>query len=244
MNLLKEGLCFPYSAPYLLLIVLLLQRTKRLRISAPRILSPVVPGQAMTEHFKEVLVLGEFPTELLQEKSIPVQQLPLPAELLDAAGRVPVRELVRYATQEQRSGYTLVLTDHDLSMSECSQLFGFADRRSGVAVISTARLGNRNDQDQLSRRLHNEMAHELGHLQGFRHCANSNCVMKPVAVADELDNRTDRLCGRCPGVRTLRSHLRSYLTTAAALCFLVLCSLGVNALATFIAGPPFLMPFT
>lgn len=201
----------------------------------------------ISEHFDEILILGNLSPNLLAPGIVGValRQLPLATSLLDAQGCAPVAEIIEYSRcQRRQHGRTLVLTDSDLVMPACRHLFGFADRHARVAVISTARLGSADNQEQLSRRLHNEIAHEAGHLQGLNHCANPRCVMKPVSDAQELDDRGNEPCGQCPRAPMCRQMARKSVSTIAALSFLALCTLGLNLVATLIAGPPLRVPFT
>ena len=79
-------------------------------------------------------------------------------------------------------GPLLFVTSRDLYIGGCDFVFGLARPRAGVAVVSTARLGNDYygrvpDDTDLIDRTAKEGAHELGHLLGLGHCSNPECVM-------------------------------------------------------------------
>jgi hypothetical protein len=207
--------------------------------------------------------LGKVPEGLLPPNVALVERRPLPTELLDAAGRIPVMELVRIGEDRRRQlllsenpedldtrqvrpaeagngrSRVLVLTDRDLAMPGCDFLFGFAERKRGVAVVSTFRLGGASDPITLAGRARNEIAHELGHLEGLRHCANADCVMRLVRSVPELDTRPHTTCGRCPRAKRLSISSGVAITAAVLLAFA-----GLDAGLGPLLGPGFQAPFT
>jgi predicted Zn-dependent protease len=129
---------------------------------------------------------------------------------LAAGERLPVEQTIAWAAKFHEPGERLlILTHHDLLLPECSVLFGFADPRANVAIVSSFHLRADGDRVRWPRRLQNEIAHELGHLQGLKHCGQRGCLMRPVAQAAELDVRSSEPCGRCP--QTLKRRLRERL---------------------------------
>jgi archaemetzincin len=101
---------------------------------------------------------------------------------------------------------TLIVTDRDLTTLESRQLFGFADARRKVAIVSSFRLDD--GSGDLTRRLSNTIAHERGHLAGLRHCPDRQCLMHAAAAAKDLDTRPGEACGRCPRRGWLASAAR------------------------------------
>ena len=58
-------------------------------------------------------------------------------------------------------------------------------------------------------RLRNLILHELGHLQGLKHCRTPGCLMTPVMAIEELDYRQDlpcEICREASGVELLHRH--------------------------------------
>jgi len=99
----------------------------------------------------------------------------------------------------------LLVISQDLFIPRHSFVFGLAREREGVAVVSSARLGNSfygrdpSDEDLIDR-LSKEGAHEIGHLLGLSHCAVPECIMfKPDTLA-ELDCKKKMFCPACKKV--------------------------------------------
>ena len=125
--------------------------------------------------------------------------VPLPSRFMDSDGSIRADLLLREKNwlPEQGRGVPgqrlLIITPHPLSTRECSRVLGLSARRRGVAVISAWGLGGD------SRRLRNLALHELGHLEGRRHCRTPGCLMNPVKDPGDLNARSDSLCGDCAG---------------------------------------------
>jgi len=157
-------------------------------------------------------------------------------------GPIDVRALLRLAASAcQSSEQLLVVTERDLRMRPLQSLFGFANRRRGVAVVSTARLGDSEDPLLATRRLRNLAAHELGHLKGMRHCRGPQCVMTPVTTSEEIDLRPLKPCGRCP---TRAGWIGRMLGAVAAVVIVVLVVAGIDRIASLMASPAPDFPFT
>lgn len=88
----------------------------------------------------------------------------------------------------------LILTPVDLYAEGLNFVFGEANPRSGVAIVSVARLGQ---ADLLKRRLLKEAVHEIGHLLGLGHCTDSKCVMFFSNSIVDTDRKTSRFCSSC-----------------------------------------------
>lgn len=191
--------------------------------------------------FATTLVVGDVPASLLEDGCGPIESLSATALATDADGRIPLAALIELGAGRRRANsLVLVVTDRDLSTPELASLFGFTDRRAGVAVISTSRLIDPADSDRLGDRLRNEIAHELGHLRGLEHCRHPGCVMAPVTAAHEIDERSLEPCGHCPRSRPIAVRIGGVLFGVA---FLVLSVLALNRVMVSAFGDNYETPF-
>ncbi len=96
----------------------------------------------------------------------------------------------------------LGVTEVDIFSSVFTFVFGVARLNGVAAVISLHRLrtsfyGLPEDAELLVTRAQREAAHEIGHLFGFTHCPDRNCVMSFSSAAEEIDLKSDRFCALC-----------------------------------------------
>ena len=87
----------------------------------------------------------------------------------------------------------LGIADVDLFAAGLNFVFGEADPRAGVAVMSLARLRHA-DTEIFRRRAETEAIHELGHAYGLGHCGNPRCVMWFSNTLAETDRKGTRFC--------------------------------------------------
>lgn len=104
----------------------------------------------------------------------------------------------------------IVLIDVDLYAPGYNFIFGEADWRRGIAVISTIRLkpefyGGRPDEKLFVERLLKEITHELGHLYLLTHCENPRCVMYFSNTILDTDRKEKDFCFICKSL--LKAHL-------------------------------------
>ena len=121
------------------------------------------------------------------------QQYNAQAIVDDAAGKF------RLALTNERA---LVVVDVDLYMPGLNFVFGLADAKKGVGVISLARLRNefyglKPDNRLLFARALKEAVRELGHSWGLSHCPNKPCVMYSSNTLRETDGKRDTFCYNC-----------------------------------------------
>ena len=124
---------------------------------------------------------------------------------------LPLEELA-----EVKGALVLGVTEVDIFSSVFTFVFGVAKFRGVAAVISLHRLrtnfyGLPEDTKILVSRAQREAVHEIGHLLGFTHCQNRNCVMSFSAAAEEIDLKSDSFCTLCranlPAGRNRRFHV-------------------------------------
>jgi archaemetzincin len=106
-----------------------------------------------------------------------------------ATGILDVLERARRAGWERLLG----VADVDLFAVDLNFIFGEADPRAGVAVMSLARLRDE-DAGLFRRRAETEAIHELGHTYGLGHCTDPACVMWFSDTLAETDRKGTRFC--------------------------------------------------
>jgi archaemetzincin len=113
-------------------------------------------------------------------------------------------------------GKILGITDLDLFIPIFTFVFGEAQVRGRVALMSTHRLhqefyGLPGDGHLLFARAEKEAIHELGHAFGLAHCRSFDCVMRFSNSVEEVDLKACDFCQLCAA----RLHDRSGSTLAA-----------------------------
>jgi archaemetzincin len=88
------------------------------------------------------------------------------------------------------------VADVDLFLPEAAFVLGDADRAVGAAVVSTARLGNR-DPLRVEARARVEAVHQAGHLLGLGHCPDRRCAMYLAREPAEVDGKEAAPCDGC-----------------------------------------------
>lgn len=91
-------------------------------------------------------------------------------------------------------------------------VFGLASLRDKACAVFTKRLkpgvtGGVVNKDLYVERVVKEVAHELGHLAGLRHCSNRECVMSFSNSVSEVDAKKRFFCEECS--RLLRGYMSS-----------------------------------
>jgi hypothetical protein len=141
----------------------------------------------------------------------------------NSAARRQVADALRAFRPDAAAPRVLVVTSRDLVKRGLHRLYGFSDRRRRVAIVSTFQLGSD------PARVANVIAHELGHLDGLRHCRTPGCLMSPARSVHDIDARAGRPCGSCP--RALGS-----LVARAGRAGVAASLAGVTACAMVFAG--------
>lgn len=159
------------------------------------------------EPFGDKVVLVFLKDELEKRFKIPVAyENPIPLD--------------RYAFQKRRNQYyspillqelrnkpkdksiILGIVDVDLYVNGLNFIFGQANLRDGVAIISLTRLreeyyGHKPDETLFRKRVTTEAVHELGHIYGLNHCSNPKCVMFFSNSLADTDSKGPDFCEIC-----------------------------------------------
>ncbi len=102
------------------------------------------------------------------------------------------------------TGYDRILglVDVDLYVPERTFVFGGADVKKKVSVISLTRLRQefydlQEDSELFKYRTIIEAVHELGHTYGLYHCKDNKCVMFLSNTIEDTDHKGAELCSNC-----------------------------------------------
>jgi archaemetzincin len=174
--------------------------------------------------------LGEAPGEVVERIGAPLEQgyklrirrigpLPEPEGGYDGARRQwNSMEVLKHLLKHTPAGGARVLgvTVRDLFVPVLSFVYGQAQLRGRVAVISLARLrpefyGLPGDSELVATRAAKEAVHEVGHLFGLVHCPDRRCPMSLSVGLEELDSKTAEHCPSCSALLrgSLEMHPRS-----------------------------------
>jgi archaemetzincin len=130
--------------------------------------------------------------------------LPLPGSCAEGAGQCPGDPFLAVLAAASPPGEEMILgvTGVDLTAPGLNFVFGLADPRGRVAVISLARLypefyGQPRDPRLFKARAVKESVHELGHLLGLDHCPDPACVMAFSNSLADTDRKGPGFCRRC-----------------------------------------------
>ncbi len=112
------------------------------------------------------------------------------------------------------TGYDRILgiVDVDLYVPERTFVFGGADVKKKVSVISLTRLRQEfydlpEDSAQFKYRTIIEAVHELGHTYGLYHCKNNKCVMFLSNTISDTDHKGAELCSNCEKIKEKKNTI-------------------------------------
>ncbi|MDR4497490.1 MAG: archaemetzincin family Zn-dependent metalloprotease [Candidatus Scalindua sp.] len=96
----------------------------------------------------------------------------------------------------------LAIIDVDLYVPELTFVFGEADLKNKVSIISLTRLRQEfynlpANISLFNERIITEAVHELGHTYGLRHCQYGNCVMFFSRTLSDTDKKGSGFCDVC-----------------------------------------------
>jgi len=93
--------------------------------------------------------------------------------------------------------FLVAVTDRDLFAEGLHHVYGWASFTRRVGVVSTARLGARDEPLVFRRRLLGLAAHECGHMLSIAHCTFYRCLMNGSNSMEESDRRPLLPCPVC-----------------------------------------------
>ncbi len=111
-------------------------------------------------------------------------------------------------TQKKEFFRILGLIDEDIYSKDYNFIFGLANGRFGVAIVSLTRLREnfykeissiyrkQETKKEIEERLLKEAIHELGHTFGLNHCDNL-CVMRFSNSLKDTDKKPKEFCSAC-----------------------------------------------
>ncbi|TPV94813.1 MAG: hypothetical protein B7733_13450 [Myxococcales bacterium FL481] len=108
-------------------------------------------------------------------------------------GRVMLEKI--FADRDVDAHVELLLTTRDIYEQNKAYVFGLANLRDRVAVISTARIEDGSARSR--RRLVKLVHHEVGHTFGLGHHHHEDCVMRTDGTPTSLDTAPVAPCERC-----------------------------------------------
>lgn len=135
------------------------------------------------------------PEQLLPKSAYDASRLQYDAEkVIDAISG----QLVLTVINER----ALIITDQDLYVPGVDFVFGLADGKKGVCIISLARLSNEfygqsPDGNILAGRILKEAARELGRSWKLPDCPSKKCVMHPSSTPADIDKERESFCYKC-----------------------------------------------
>ena len=106
------------------------------------------------------------------------------------------------AVPEPEEGWmNLLLVGVDLFVPALTSVFGLSHLGGRRGVLSLARLKppeeSFSSEEVLLRRLHVEVAHELGHAAGLVHCVVNDCAMHRSLWPESVDLKNPAFCASC-----------------------------------------------
>jgi archaemetzincin len=118
-----------------------------------------------------------------------------------------LKSLARFKSSLTQVERVLGIVAVDLFAADLNLVFGEADPKEGVAVISPDRFrpefyGLAPDKTLFQDRMLKEAVHELGHTYGLGHCPNPACVMHFSNSLQDTDNKAASFCPACSSFPT------------------------------------------
>lgn len=157
--------------------------------------------------------IGEIPGEVLREIASGLEKVynapavigdpfPVPKVTYNPRRRQYYSPSILVFLQPEPEKLLLGVCDLDLYAPGLNFVFGQADPRLGVAIISLTRLRPEfyrlpPDESLFKLRAVKEAVHEVGHLYGLNHCPDRSCVMAFSNSLEDTDKKGVDLCPSC-----------------------------------------------
>jgi len=143
--------------------------------------------------------------EEYQVDAVVLPEVPVPDDSFDAGRKQYSSSAIMQMLVAQCPEDALRLfgiTECDLFIPMLSFVFGQAQLRGRVALLSIARLrqefyGLPVGEELLMERIHKETLHELGHTFGLLHCLDKGCPMALSTTVQLLDAKSTDYCPSC-----------------------------------------------
>ena len=140
---------------------------------------------------------GIFPMSV---KAVIDPEKPLPESAYDASRLQYDAEKVIDGISQQLvltiiNERALIITDKDLYVPGVDFIFGLADAKKGVCIVSLARLSG--EGNLFVERVLKEAARELGRSWKLPDCPSQKCVMHPSSAAADIDKERESFCYKC-----------------------------------------------
>ncbi|MHC1705904.1 MAG: archaemetzincin family Zn-dependent metalloprotease [Bacteroidales bacterium] len=127
------------------------------------------------------------------------------SEFYDATrGQYNANKLLKEVDANFSSGNlkTFGLFNVDLYVPILTYIFGqaFLNGRTGIASLyrfNNERYGIKMDEEVIFDRFKKTIIHELGHTFGLVHCYMPDCVMRSSTYVEDVDQKSQHLCGKC-----------------------------------------------
>jgi len=137
--------------------------------------------------------------ELSSVFSAEMELIPSPfPELSEIGEQYDARELLRNLVRlhSEKDDVVIGITSSDLMLPGFNFVFGLAERKTSVAVISTCRLQS-DYSEKFQERCLKEAIHEIGHLLSLNHCDDPLCVMHFSNSLLDTDMKSAKFCREC-----------------------------------------------
>lgn len=119
--------------------------------------------------------------------------------------------LTQLKAQLPANQVTLGIFRDDLYTEGSTFIFGEAEIKGQVGIISLARLTTHNHGETLTH-IRKVATHEVGHILGLRHCQTKSCVMSFSKDLVAVSQKRDRLCVDCLHSLVVEAYLNHAAT--------------------------------